>query len=1536
MKSELRGMTAFIAVMAVLVIGMLTHPAFAQTDPSVFAGGTHSLVLKSDGTVRAWGNNSDGQLGDGTTTSRPTPVEVPGLSNVIAVSTGAAHTLALKSDGTVWAWGGNDHGQLGDNSTKDRTAPVQVRGETLELSDIIDISASDDHSLALKSDGTVWAWGSNKDGQLGDKTGANRSTFAIQVSELSEVIAVSAGVKHSLALKKDGDVWAWGSNKYGQLGDNSTTDRPTPVKVSDISDVIAVSAGAFHSLALKSDGAVWAWGSNTKGQLGDGTTTGRQIPVEVSGLSDVAAVSAGNEYNLALKSDGTAVWAWGANAKGQLGDGTTTNQHTPAEIPGFSDVTAVSAGAEHSLALKKDGTIWAWGSNSDGRLGEDETTSDKSAPMMVPGMGNVSVETPLVSEGYAAPGVTGHILYRLILTPEGMDTALTGLTLRTAGTYLASDITKFSLRYSEDEILDDADPELGTKTDVGTGSDLIFTEFSQTLSEGNAGYLFLTADISPDAGARTLFITAPALSHIRIEPELSKTGTPVRGGIQTLIAASVSMTALSVSETVATQGDADHLLYGLKLEISKKDVVLTGLNLTTSGTYAASDIKGFHLRYSQDEILDPDDAELAGHASAGPGTLRFAEFSQTIPMGSAGYLFLTADIEDNGVGSGNTISVAGVKFSDITYETDPQRVGTDLAGSGEHTLYAPPVVTISTPEVSAAKVAQGISNHVLYRITLALSGNDTELTGITLIHGGTYTASDIDRFGLYASADGTFDADSDTLLAEITSVSPDERGLSFAGLSRAMTKGETIHLFVTADINDAAENLNNVYIEAIYPDKLIFDPTDTVRLTDTDILTGGVQTFPISPYIDMAAGFYHTLALKKNGSVWAWGKNENGQLGNGTTDDSLIAVPVPELTGIEEVAAGDFFSLGLKDDGTVWTYGRNDLGDGTTEDQTRAVQISGLNDVIGIAAGDAHSVALINDGSVRTWGSNRYGQLGDSTDKDSRIPVDVSGLSDVIAISAGGGWTMALDSNGDVWAWGQNDEGQMGDGSGENRNTPVQISELSDIEAIAAGKSHGLALKSDGSLFAWGSNGEGQLGDGSSADSFAPVQVSGLTTVTAIDAGNQHSLALLSDGTVRAWGWNEYGQLGDGTFESKNQPVTVSGLSGVTAVSAGGNFSLALKTDGSIRAWGHNRYGQFGDGTLDNQSSTPAPGGIIPVIRITSPDTPAEIVERGASDHILYRLRFEVSDADATLTGLTLITGGDYERSDIAEQGFILRYSEDDVLDQSDTDKDPVLDVHDVVPPSGYLRFGGFTRVMKKDTAGYLFVTANISADPGAERSVFIKETLFDQMQFAEKNVFKSGDEPLAAGGSQGFPIITVAIGATAVSAAAVQQNDQDVVIYRVNLSMTDGPEDAILNRFSVITRGTYLPSDIVEFRLRYSADATLDDDDLIIGVSEGIPPDSALEFADLSLSISGQTAYLFVTADISSVAGGERTLSVDETRFGDIQFAQSFLAARNFAICSHKLPYTLKLKENRPTNASGRIPLWVTLSMYALAISKA
>ncbi|MEV6977293.1 hypothetical protein [Kitasatospora sp. NPDC093806] len=338
--------------------------------------------------LKSWGNNRAGQLGDGTWTDfRTTATTVLGLTSaeVVKIAAGggdprSGHGLALLTDRTVQSWGANGSGQLGDGSVFSHNAPGQV----VNLSDATDIAAGGVHSLALLADQTVVAWGRNDYGQLGNGTTTD-SSVPVRVEGLNKVIAIAAGLHHSLALREDGTVWAWGYNINGQLGDGTSTSRNVPAPVTGLAGVTRIAAGARHNLALAgsaSSTVVKAWGYNATGQLGDNTTINRFTPVDTLGgwSGGVSLIAAGAFHSLAVSDGDHKLSAWGQNTSGQIGDGTTDFRVTPVPVPALTGVQLVVAGREHTAVLLGDSTVRSWGNNGSGQLGNG-TTTDSSTPV---------------------------------------------------------------------------------------------------------------------------------------------------------------------------------------------------------------------------------------------------------------------------------------------------------------------------------------------------------------------------------------------------------------------------------------------------------------------------------------------------------------------------------------------------------------------------------------------------------------------------------------------------------------------------------------------------------------------------------------------------------------------------------------------------------------------------------------------------------------------------------------------------------------------------------------------------------------------------------------------------------------------------------------------------------------------------------------------------------------------------------------------------------------------------------------------------
>lgn len=331
---------------------------------SAQAGPWSGCLHKTAGAAQCWGLNY---------TSAPT--NIAGISDVVEVAPGYLHTCARKSDGTVWCWGDNTYGQLGDGTNDDSPTPVQVRAlsgsGSVPLTNAIQIDAGENYACALRADHTIWCWGRNFDGQLGSGDNSDRN-IARRVLGIANALQVATGAWHACALRASG-VSCWGYNRYGGLGDGTTTSRNQPVPVA-ITDVVEVSAGYKHSCARKSDGTLWCWGRNADGQLGNGANADTAAPVQVlaatgNAITTAANVSAGAYHSCATLADGTAR-CWGYNAYGQLGNGATSSTNRAVEVSAMSTALTITTGERHTCARRSDKSIYCWGQNGYGQLGD--------------------------------------------------------------------------------------------------------------------------------------------------------------------------------------------------------------------------------------------------------------------------------------------------------------------------------------------------------------------------------------------------------------------------------------------------------------------------------------------------------------------------------------------------------------------------------------------------------------------------------------------------------------------------------------------------------------------------------------------------------------------------------------------------------------------------------------------------------------------------------------------------------------------------------------------------------------------------------------------------------------------------------------------------------------------------------------------------------------------------------------------------------------------------------------------------------------
>ncbi len=1166
MKKTISLTISFILIFAAVVFILWSIKGTDNVDSDNFspvvltavAGGWgHSIGIKADRTVAAWGSNEHGQLGDGTTAARSGPVSISAVTDITAVAAGADHSIALKAEGSVWAWGSNEYGQLGDGTTSDRSSPVQVAG----LSNVIAIAGGGGHTIALKKDGTVWTWGGNEYGQLGDGTIMYRS-IPVQTKGFYGVVAVAAGRDHTIALKGDGTVWAWGANDFGQLGEGTTESRITPVEVKGISDIAAIACGHEHAVAIKKDGTVWAWGNNSYGQLGDGTEIHRRTPVQAQGIADASSISAGREHTIAVKKDGT-VMAWGANQQKQLGEDAVSYRSSPVEVGRISGKAAVIAsGGYHILALKKDGTAWAWGWNKYGQLG-DGATSDSSEPVMAAVRKGVTAAQEKVKDRTASAvnatvsWVAGGGNHALALMSDGTVWAWGSNFNGQLGDGTRRDMKPYPVRVEGlsgvSAIAAGNRHSMALKKD-GTVWTWGSNEFSQ-LGDGTA----IMNRTSPVQAAGLNGVKAIACGRF-FSLALKNDGTvwawgrneaKLWGDLQAKDR-NVPAQAAGLKDVIAISARADHLLALMK----DGTVTAIGSNLMGQiGNGVSSSIFGNARVRGLSDIV----AVAAGH-------------NHSVALKKDGTVWAWGEIgkvksKDPKLYVSEIVKPMPVQISEIS---DAVAI---CAGS-KHSMAL---------RKDGGLWAWGADGQSQLGIAVMPAGMPSDIRGLRRAD----RLSDLsavfcgDHFNVAIKKDKT-----------VWSWGYNEFGELGAGTAGRPDFGKKPY-----DMKELGK------IAAVRV-------KDFVQTKKEDVRSGVTPTIAVT---SVGAGGAHSLATKSDGTLWAWGMNEYRQLGDTRLLDGYAGNSKPglvlSLKDVTAVTGGAYNTLALKADGTVFELGRTldhtlydmkissmsdmdmymEYGKKLTMDSRAAppkiknpTPVGDLTDVVSADNGTGFSIALKKDGTVWAWGVNTSGQLGDGTMSNRNAPVQVKGLEDIAAVAAGSLYSLALGRDGTVWAWGaimypksplkKTSEEYEKERLKTIQTTPIKVSDLSDASAVAAG-AFPLALKNDGTVWTcweWKRN---------ESEILIPFQVAGLDSVTAIASKGMHSVALKLNGTVWSWGNNRYGQLGDGTKADSDRPVQVEEISDITVIAAGAAHTIALKKDGTVWTWGNNEQGQLGDGT---------------------------------------------------------------------------------------------------------------------------------------------------------------------------------------------------------------------------------------------------------------------------------------------------------------------------------------------------------------------
>ena len=1184
---------------------------------SVSAGATHSAAIRSDSKLFIWGLNTQGQLGLGDTITRSSPVQV-GTSSWSQVSAGVSHTLALRTDSGLFVWGGNDFGQLGLNDTLNRSSPVQIGTSSWSV-----VAALAKMSLAVKigPNSKLFTWGDGSSGRLGTNIVTARSspmqvnannwsttfnnnyvgysgtlstgaTAAIQADGtlwmwgrrtanfLNDFIGsggyswsqISSSLSHIMALRSDGRLFGWGSNTSGQLGQSDTISRSSPVQVGpNVSNEgefwYNVSAGENRTVAVRCDNTLWVWGANN-GTAGLADSVARSSPVQLTSGPSVSwtQVSAAQNFTLALTSTSTGyfwnstsfslltlgtgsyrqistgisnalvidtnykLYSWGDNSYGQLGTSIAPLQWTNV----FEDKGGISLGQDAIFALRSDSTLWVWGTNRNGVFGTNEVHNvARSSPVQVPG----SWSTVGVGQSYALGIQTNGTLWGWGYNQSGiLWNAYTINTARSSPVQMGSD-TNWS------------------KLSVGSSNVAAINNSGQLYTWGNnsTGQLGLG-----DNTLRSSPVQVPGSWT-----QISNATTP-QGISDWALGLKTDGTAWGWG------GNTNGQLGNNSLTTTNSPVQIAGLwRYVNSGFQSAFGIKDNYTLWGWGSNSSGELGLNNTVTRSSPTQIATDNYFRSITASLLGTLATRVDGSlfgwgpDNGrgtLGLGTTIarssptqvgtlswSVVAISLSTTTGITAGQNPGT--IGSLNN-LYAWGISIGNGASIARSSPVQ---------INSGTQSYSTALAGAALIGSSSWTNVSVgSSHSLGITSLGKMFAWGDNSFGKLgyapagTPIStPNSNGSSYI-----INETNTLH---TWGYNSSGQ---------------LGDNTVTNKSGPTNITTSfGIKFKNIAQAKSSTNGF--TLAIDDENSLWAWGDNTNGRLGDKTTVNRSTPVQISK-TSWNQIAVGLNHSLGIKSDGTLWGWGNNPSGQ------------AGFLSWKSVAPGLGHTLAIASDNSLYAWGGGSAGALGNLGVTNASTPVRVSaggdpnGGSFYTVISAGDRFSMAIDNGGRLWAWGLNTNGQLGTNGTVSRSSPVQIGIGSSWNSVTAGLTHAHAIKNDGTLWSWGLNTAGRLGLNDVIARSSPVQV-GTSSWSQVSAGGSHSIAI-SGFRLYAWGLNSGGSVGINDTIDRSSPVQV-GTSSWAVVSAGLSHSAVIDITGKLFVFGRNTFGQLGTGDTLNRSS---------------------------------------------------------------------------------------------------------------------------------------------------------------------------------------------------------------------------------------------------------------------------------------------------------------------------------------------------------------
>ena len=1144
-----------------------------STWAQISGGNGVGLVIQTNGTLWSWGYNSAGQLGSSNVTNRSSPVQVGTLSTWTQVASGQLSSYGIQSDGTLWSWGSNANGQLGNNSNQNRSSPVQA-GLQGGIWKSISMSAYNS-TLGIQSNGTLWAWGNNSFGQLGTSNQTNYSS-PVQIGTLSTWSQVSTGVVFTIAIQSDGTLWSWGTNVTGQLGLSDTTNRSSPVQVGTNSNWAQIFAGYYSSIAIQSNGTLWAWGENIQGELGLGDLTNRSSPVQVGTLSTWSQVTNGGTSvasMAAIQSNGT-LWMWGINSYGQLGVGSAgTIISTPVQVGSLSTWTQVSIGNSFTVGLQNNGTIWTWGNNSFGQLGT-QNFNNRSSPVQV---------APYYVNNWSAIRAFGSSV--LALQSSG---SLWGWGLNSYGqlgtTYTSYSPVQISLYGASGwKLIIGGDQSTAMLQNNGSLWTAGLNSFGQLGTINQTNYSSLI-----EIGARPwtrIFSSAFALYFLGIQNDgslwgsgsnsygqlgVGSSGANISSPVQIGAFNLWSQLSASPSHVLAIQSNGVLWAWGNN-SFGQLGVGSAGSNVPSpvmvNALYTWSKVSAGQF-YSA-AITTDNKLWAWGLNSYGQ-----------LGVGSAGN-YVQAPVQ---VGTSATpwASIAcGYYGSTVAIQTN----GTLWAwgnnsysqlGTSNQTNYSSPV------QVGILSTWSQVSAGTNFTMALQTSG--------TLWEWGSNSNG---QLGL--GNPGGFPTSAYPVQYLNNTFGGFKKVTASASQVYYQTVNDTIVQASIADI-PLIDSTNTIswksYDTGQYHFVGVKSDGTAWSIGNNSYGQLGYSTTTISIFnaTSVVAKSQSVFAVTSTGTLWAWGLNSWGQLG--TNNQTNYSTPVQVGTSsnwTNRVATAINHTLALQSNGTLWSWGRNEsgqLGQNDLGNKFTPTQVGALSQWSQVACGYSWSIAVQSNGSLWTWGNNNVGQLGLNTSTTYSSPVQVGALSNWAKLSSGQNFWHSIQSDGTLWTCGYNNNGQLGLNDTTNRSSPVQVGTLSNWAQTSGGRFFAAGILSNGTMWTWGSNSWGQLGLNTLTNYSSPVQVGALSQWSQVACGYYHTVALQSNGTLWVWGNNSYGQLGMNNSGNFSSPIQIGTSSNWAQISCGYSFTVALQSNGTLWAWGqNNNYGQLGLNTSTNYSS---------------------------------------------------------------------------------------------------------------------------------------------------------------------------------------------------------------------------------------------------------------------------------------------------------------------------------------------------------------